>query len=382
MDPNTNTSGFPVSSSEPGEPDAIDLYGAEVEYPSLPSPDQVRALRGRRALEEPPRADVNLDVPFVHQLWDTPDDFDGHWACGACSATMVLAYYGLLEPRPIDVSQPEPHQSDYGWYLNHTFSHNGHTFDAQAATKHGMVPGIYGTVLDRIGSGWGAHWHSERGHGLAPLMNVFLPPVGNRTRIKTKPKRNGSRFLERASAEETMKTCLDSGHPLIVSGFFNNRLDHLIVVRGYYDDPAAGGLQWIVNDPYGFETDRSFDGRNVVYRYDEINPKWLGVFEGSLVPEPKIETGNVAVRLFDPASNSPVGEGTFIRGTDKVYIKSLKEGLKEGLGEGLTGGAAADRGPADPLHHPVRLFDPAGNEPVGEGTLIRGTDKVYIKRLD
>jgi N-acetylmuramoyl-L-alanine amidase len=33
------------------------------------------------------------------------------------------------------------------------------------------------------------------------------------------------------------------------------------------------------------------------------------------------------------------------------------------------------------LYIPIRLFDPKTNEPVGTGTLIRGTDKVYIKEL-
>lgn len=34
-----------------------------------------------------------LDVPYIHQTYDTPDDFNGSWACAPTSAVAVLAYY-------------------------------------------------------------------------------------------------------------------------------------------------------------------------------------------------------------------------------------------------------------------------------------------------
>lgn len=37
----------------------------------------------------------------------------------------------------------------------------------------------------------------------------------------------------------------------------------------------------------------------------------------------RLRPQNVPVRLFDPVSNEQVGVGTFISGTDKVYVKSL-----------------------------------------------------------
>jgi hypothetical protein len=263
------------------------LYGPKVKYPPMPTRTQIEKLakqQNTRALATPPQADVSLNVPYVHQLWDTPDEFNGHWACGPTSALMVLAYYGLLEARPIQVAKPFLHTSLYGWYINHNFSHKNKPFAEKANTKTGTAAGLYGAVVDRIGDGWGAHWASNRGRGLKPVMDVFLPAVGNKVRIVEKPKQDGSRFLERQAAEETMKACLESGHPMIVSGFFNNKLDHLIVVRGYYKD-ESGTLQWIVNDPYGFQTDQSFDGNNVVYTFEEMRPKWLSVFSGPFVPD-------------------------------------------------------------------------------------------------
>jgi hypothetical protein len=266
---------------------AKDLYGAEVKYPRMPARKQVEKLAktGKtKALATPPRADVNLNVPYIHQLWDTPDEFNGSWACGPTSALMILSYYGLLAAKPIQVSTPTPHTSLYGWYVSHDFSYRGKTFSETANTKTGSGAGLYGAIVDRIGDGWGAHWASSRGRGLHPAMTPFLSTVSNNLRIVDGPKQDSSRFLQRQVAEETMKACLDGGHPLIVSGFFNNKLDHLIVVRGYYKD-ADGVLQWIVNDPYGFQTDTSYDGNNVVYTFEEIRPKWLSVFSGPFVPE-------------------------------------------------------------------------------------------------
>jgi hypothetical protein len=268
---------------------AKDLYGSTtIKYPAMPSRKTIARLakpkKVARALPSPPKADVNLNVPYIHQLWDTPDDFHGGWACGPTSVLMVLTYYGLLEARPIQVSSPRLHTSLYGWYMNNVFTHRGKTFSEKSNTKTGSAAGLYGAVVDRIGKGWGAHWASSRGRGIKPVMDVFLPIIKNKARIIEGPKEGNTRYMQRQVAEETMKTCLDSGHPLIVSGFFNNKLDHLIVVRGYFRD-ASGVLQWIVNDPYGFQTDQSYDGNNVVYAFEEIRPKWLTVLSGPFVPQ-------------------------------------------------------------------------------------------------
>jgi hypothetical protein len=268
---------------------AKDLYGSTtLKYPAMPTRKTIEKLakpkRVTRAIASPPQADVNLNVPYIHQLWDTPDEFHGSWACGPTSALMVLAYYGLLEARPIQISKPTLHTSLYGWYISTVFTHRGKIFSEKSDTKTGSAAGLYGAVVDRIGDGWGAHWASNRGRGIKPVMDVFLPTVKNKAKIIEQPKQNGSRFLQRQTAEDAMKACLDSGHPLIVSGFFNNKLDHLIVVRGYFRD-SNGVLQWIVNDPYGFKTDQSYDGNNVVYSFEEINPKWLVVFSGPFAPD-------------------------------------------------------------------------------------------------
>lgn len=290
---------------------AKDLYGSTtIKYPAMPTRKTIEKLakpkKATRAMANPPQADVNLNVPYIHQLWDTPDEFHGGWACGPTSVLMVLAYYGLLEMRPIQASKPTLHTSLYGWYISNVFTHKNKTFSEKSDTKTGSAAGLYGAVVDRIGDGWGAHWASDRGRGIKPVMDVFLPTVKNKAKIIEQPKQNGLRFLQKQAAEDAMKTCLDSGHPLIVSGFFNNKLDHLIVVRGYFRD-SSGVIQWIVNDPYGFQTDQSYDGNNVVYSFEDIKPKWLTVFSGPFVPDtrvlPATKSGRKAVAKAGAQSN-------------------------------------------------------------------------------
>jgi len=79
---------------------------------------------------------VDWDVPFIHQLWDTKDSFDGHWACGPTSAVMALAYFNRLAPHRITTSYcPPQHASYYGWYVA---DEQGYTF--QSACSDTAIP--------------------------------------------------------------------------------------------------------------------------------------------------------------------------------------------------------------------------------------------------
>ncbi len=93
-------------------------------YPPYPDQKDINTLAGTRAIKEPPRADVNLNIPYVHQLWDTPEEFNGNWACGPTCVTMVLAYYNALEANPIEISTPRLHTSPFGVLISRGFSYN------------------------------------------------------------------------------------------------------------------------------------------------------------------------------------------------------------------------------------------------------------------
>jgi hypothetical protein len=257
---------------------AENFFDGPVSYPHTPNTEDLE--NSDRSLPAPVKATVDLEVPHIHQLWDTPGNFDGHWACGATCSTMVLAYYGLLKPHPINLQAPgqSPHSSPFGWYLSNAFSHAGHTFNATAeAPGHRAVPGIYGTVLDNHpGIGWATAPDdlNKRHKGIRELMKYFLPAVGNTLTVEA-----GLRAKARSDIEARLKQTLESGHPLIVSGTLFT-WQHILVIRGYQKHPVNGALQWIVNDPFGYRTTGRPGGGHVVYEYDEIKPKWMVRFAG------------------------------------------------------------------------------------------------------
>jgi hypothetical protein len=264
--------------SEDVQTDTDSFFDGRMTYP--PVPDAAALETADRSLPKPVRALVNLNVPHIHQLWDTANDFDGHWACGATSSAMVLAYYGLLKAHPLVVTTARQgkHSSNFGWYLSNSFEHNGHTFSATAeAPGRKAVPGIYGTVLDNHpGIGWATAPDdlNRRKKGIRVLMQHFLPSVKNTMTVQA-----GLRGLARADVEASFKQSLDAGHPVIVSGTLFS-WQHVIVLRGYSKNPASGHLQWIANDPFGYRTNGRPGGGNVVYEYDEIKPKWMVRFAG------------------------------------------------------------------------------------------------------
>lgn len=241
-----------------------EVLDEEVVYPP---PMSAEELAKERSLPSPPRATVNLNVPFIHQLWDTPDWYNGHWGCGPTSAAMVVAYYGLLPARPMQVSWPYRHTSHYGWYLANSFSHGGKTFNSRANTPDGSAYGMYGMAVDNVPRvGWCAVSSSRGGSkGMTPLLNHFL-----------RPRRKSVRVM--GPDEKIARASLDRGDPVIVSGRPFGLNGHLMVIRGYYYS-SRGRISWIMNDPYGYRSDgtRDYDGANVVYEWHEIKPKYMYV---------------------------------------------------------------------------------------------------------
>ncbi len=245
-------------------------------YPPLPeseAPELTRAMPG-----PPPKANVNLEVPFVHQLFDTPDEFDGHWACGPTSTTMVLAFLKLLTPHPLK-TKVNPAPNPFGWYVSNVFSLGSLNFSATAPTLHGNGAGIYGTALDGHPSGSGPFWCTgpyptnfvkpPAARGLQTIFKGVLP-----ANLSTKVIAANGFFTSENFAKEVIPA-LEAGYPVIMGGKVNG-YGHVIVVRGYYRDPQSGVVSWIVNDPFGYKTTgKGYSGANVVYNFNEINPRWL-----------------------------------------------------------------------------------------------------------
>ncbi len=91
---------------------------------------------------------VSFAIPYLHQAYDSPDWFNGNSACGAASAVMCLAYYGVLPKWTVTCSRPYPHTSDYGRYICEKYTINGFTFDIGGQDPDGVIGyGGYGYII-------------------------------------------------------------------------------------------------------------------------------------------------------------------------------------------------------------------------------------------
>lgn len=194
--------------------------------------------------------EVNYPVPYVHQLWDTGDVFDGRYACGPTSAVMAAAYFGKLPKRPIWNSSPYGHNNDYGFYVSSTYTspHTGFTFSQTMPDPSGRpAAGAYGACTDgNLAWAWRIQDYLTRNG----LKEAFYP----------------------SSDYHSVRTALANGRLVILSTEIGG--GHLIVVRGY--DDATG--RFIVNDPWGDLNSPGYgshiNGANVRYTMGQMQIKW------------------------------------------------------------------------------------------------------------
>ncbi len=208
---------------------------------SMPVP--ASQLDGRATLPGTQRTIIrNNYTVFVHQLWDTPDWFDGHWACGPTSAVMTLGWW-FLPAKRITVSYPYSHTNDYGFYVPNEYTYRGVTYYWTEPDPQGtLAKGAYGYV---VGGGL-AQWN---------LLTAYLQLHGTVVR-QVNPGDVGGAAWVRAR--------LDAYDVVISSGS-----GHLTVIRGYTDDGY-----FIVNDPYGPNSDGSYNGtkgNGELYTWSRLN---------------------------------------------------------------------------------------------------------------
>jgi hypothetical protein len=184
---------------------------------------------------------------FIHQLWDTRNEFHGGSACGPTSAVMDLAGYQIANHWGVQVSSPSSHWSPWGLYITNTFTNAGNTFNRSQpdAAGRGAWTGAYGWMV--LNYTVGTYW-SE--------MTSFL-------------QRNGAYVRAGMYDANWIRARINEGYMVVVSGnFVYGAYGHIGLITGYTDDG-----RFYVNDPYGNGTDASFDGRNSVYTWDYIRPK-------------------------------------------------------------------------------------------------------------
>ena len=242
-----------------------------------------------------------FSVPYIHQLWDTPDWFNGRCACGPTSTAMALAFYDKLPRRSITISVPTPHTNDYGYYVAESFDlGNGKNFTASSGTPANSYQcpagrGLYGAMVRPIDA---THAH---------LLQSAVEKFGISTQFFDS---NGISFTRIQSA-------LNAGHLVVLSNQLTSA-GHLILVTGYTDD---GKL--VVNDPYGNKQagnyGRSANGRDVVYPWSYVGAKWMVIINGT---PPVSQSGssdrdNITLNYNQPDNNRLEQNGD----TDTYYFQ-------------------------------------------------------------
>ena len=162
-----------------------------------------------------------LAMPYIHQVYDTPDEFDGNWACGPTSTVMAICHWGRLDPWPITVSTPSPHESDYGAYVSRQYTAYGTTFDrVQNDASGNPAEGAYGWCTDQ-GAAWASRMqdYAQR-HVLSSDFDGY-PTMAS------------------------VQGYLDSGKVVVLATQLTSA-GHIIAVKGYTADSKL-----VVNDPYG-----------------------------------------------------------------------------------------------------------------------------------
>ncbi|MEM4160608.1 MAG: C39 family peptidase [Thermoplasmata archaeon] len=243
------------------------------------------------------------NVPYIHQVYDTPDWFNGHWACGATSAMMAIAYYGILPHWDCNVSVPYPHVSHWGRYICEIYTYNGYTYNIGSADPSGNIAyGGYGYITQN-------HWEDTKGH-----MAEYFVKHGLGSSVDWSP----------TWAE--LKAEIDAGHPVVLLTSLTNA-GHYVLAVGYYSNQYSV----IVNDPYGNKNQgyMNYNGAYVTYdwpgyNYGNANLNTVHCFIYARGTPPSPDSTPPQIQITAPANN------TLISGTAKITadIYENESGLK------------------------------------------------------
>jgi hypothetical protein len=204
---------------------------------------------------------AQLDLPYVNQVYDTPDWYNGRSACGPTSSIMVIAYYNLLPKWDVwcSASGPSPgHWSSYGNYVCERYRFR--TIDYSYIAQDPNGKNSYG--------GYGYMWTGS--YSPHSRMVGYYGFHGLSATLTDSPT-----FLSVVSE-------INAGYPYTLCNALTTA-GHIIVVIG------VDSLQRIVtvNDPYGNKNSGSYpspNGKNVKYDWPgytngnmNLNTAWWGV---------------------------------------------------------------------------------------------------------
>jgi hypothetical protein len=229
-----------------------------------------------------------FEMPYVHQVWDTPDWYNGHSACGATSSIMVIAYFNIVPPWNVwcSASGSSPgHYSPYGNYVCESYSYRELSYTFTANDPNGKPS--YG--------GYGFMWTGS------------YSPYSRTVDYYTNHGMTAQRFDSSASFFSTVIANVDSGYPFTLCNGLTTA-GHIIAVNGY----DVNNRTLIVNDPYGNKNTGvypSLNGKGVKYDWVGYNNGYRNlnrIYWGVSVRYPKIARADSVV------DDAHLGKGFFM----------------------------------------------------------------------
>ncbi len=270
-------------------------------------------------------------MPYIHQVYDTPDSFDGSAACGPTSCLMAIGSYHRYavwnETIHVGANPPGTHVSPYGNYDSKIYTYGGYVFDDTCSPPTGPpAHGAYGYCCTHGSGAWAYKCRDYiRKHDLESDYDLSV-------------------------TWDDVVSQINSGYPVVLSTKITTA-GHLMCVRGYVD----GQHTIIVNDPAGNRNNGpywNYPGDFACYDWPGYNngyvnintASWLVTARGrhtrlALVDFPDtVDAGHYFTTTFtDTSSRYQTNNTFFIDVCDGASGAVVSSGTKTGLNDSLGG---------------------------------------------
>ncbi|MGQ9533975.1 MAG: golvesin C-terminal-like domain-containing protein [bacterium] len=187
----------------------------------------------------------SIDVPYVHQVYDTPDWHNGNWSCAPTTAIMAIAYYRKLPYWDCYCSSPYGHISHFGNYICSQYNYREVTYNLVAQDPSGN---------DAWG-GYGYMWNN----GYSPYSRMYQYLINH----------NLNSWVDDTPTWDETVAEVQAGWPYCMCVGLTSA-GHLVLAVGQV-------LNWhtlIFNDPYGNKNTPnypSYDGKYARYDWPGYN---------------------------------------------------------------------------------------------------------------
>jgi hypothetical protein len=191
---------------------------------------------------------LTKEVPYIHQVYDTPNWHNGYASCAPTTAVMAFAYFNRLPKWPTKIKKEgyAEHINDYSSYIADKYRYNNYFFSAYSSS--------------RVSWGGYAHMWITYGSPFNGGMKSYLTLHGIEC---------GNVVEEAACTFDKTKTEIDNGYPQPICNYLTAS-GHVTLAVGYSSD-----FHYVIfMDCYGNKNSYSYpsiDGRNVIYDWPGYN---------------------------------------------------------------------------------------------------------------